>query len=56
MIFKIIIIVPSTSWYVKEFPTDDVRRCSIVFAVTRHYKSLPEQISMGFQLFNRWEL
>lgn len=53
---KLFIIVISTSSPVKEFPSDDVRRSSIVFAVTRHYQSTSEQKSMRFQLFIRFGL
>lgn len=53
LFFLIIIIALSTSSHVKEFPSDDVRRSSIIFAVTRHYQSLPEQIYTSFQIFNR---
>lgn len=52
IIFSIIIAL-STSSHAKEFPSDDVRRSSMVFAVTRHYQSFPEQISMSLKLFNR---
>lgn len=53
---KMFIIVISTSLPVKEFPSDDVRRSSIVFAVTRRYQSTSEQKSTRFLLFFRFRL